>query len=63
MGVFLLVLLVPFGYLLSTGAVSWGPVKQVGARVAGKVLHAAGMPGRDGLDPAARPAEHEEEAA
>jgi hypothetical protein len=60
MGIFLLVLLVPFGYLLSTGAVSWGPVKQVTARVAGKVLHAAGAPGREGLDPAARP---EEEAA
>jgi len=54
MGIFLLVLLVPFGYLLSTGAVDWGPVKQVGARVAGKVLHAAGMPGREGLDPDAR---------
>ncbi|HUV11382.1 MAG TPA: NADH-quinone oxidoreductase subunit A, partial [Acidimicrobiia bacterium] len=27
MGVFLLVLLVPFAYLLSTGAVSWGPVR------------------------------------
>ena len=60
MGIFLLVLLVPFGYLLSTGAVSWGPVKQVTARVAGKVLHAAGTPGRAGLDPSAQP---EEEAA
>jgi NADH-quinone oxidoreductase subunit A len=63
MGIFLLVLLVPFGYLLSTGAVSWGPVKQVTARVAGKVLHAAGTPGRGGLDPAPRPAHEEEEAA
>ena len=63
MGIFLLVLLVPFGYLLSTGAVSWGPVKQVTARVAGKVLHAAGTPGRAGLDPGQRPVPHEEEAA
>ena len=60
MGIFLLVLLVPFAYLLSTGAVDWGPVKQVTARVAGRVLHAAGTPGRDGLDPATRPV-HEAE--
>jgi NADH-quinone oxidoreductase subunit A len=62
MGIFLLVLLVPFGYLLSTGAVDWGPVKHVTSRVAGKVLHAAGAPGRAGLDPAAA-TEEEEEAA
>ena len=29
MGVFLLVLLVPFAYLLSVGALDWGPVRQV----------------------------------
>jgi NADH-quinone oxidoreductase subunit A len=64
MGVFLLVLLVPFGYLLSTGALSWGPVRQVGARIYGRVLHASGTPGRDGLEPAAAPAgEPGEEAA
>src|SRR2546423_12907264 len=33
MGVFLLVLLVPFAYLLSTGALDWGPVKQVTVKV------------------------------
>jgi NADH-quinone oxidoreductase subunit A len=53
MGVFLLVLLVPFGYLLSTGALSWGPVRKVTTRVYGRVLHAAGTPGRAGLEPAA----------
>src|SRR5256885_6208533 len=42
MGVFLLVLLVPFGYLLSTGALSWGPLRKVTARVYGRVLHATG---------------------
>lgn len=52
MGVFLLVALVPFGYLLSTGAVEWGPVRQVIERVGTGVLRAAGMPGRNGLDPA-----------
>jgi NADH-quinone oxidoreductase subunit A len=53
MGVFLLVLLVPFAYLLSTGALDWGPVKQVATRVGATVLRAVGAPGRDGLDPAA----------
>ena len=32
MGIFLLVLLVPFAYLLSTGALDWGPVKQAAKR-------------------------------
>jgi NADH-quinone oxidoreductase subunit A len=53
MGTFLLILLVPFAYLLSTGALDWGPVKQVTARAGATVLRAVGMPGRDGLDPAA----------
>jgi NADH-quinone oxidoreductase subunit A len=60
-GAFLLVLLVPFGYLLSTGAVSWGPVRQMTERLADRrVLRASGTPGRDGLDPA-QP--HDAEAA
>jgi len=61
MGVFLLVLLVPFAYLLSTGAVDWGPAKQITQRVAGSVLRAKGATGRGGLDPAMR--EQTEEAA
>src|SRR3974390_1671478 len=52
MGFFLLVLLVPFAYLLSTGALDWGPVKQVVARAGTTILRAAGAPGRDGLGPA-----------
>ena len=56
MGVFLVVLLVPFAYLLSTGALSWGPVKQVVARAGATVLRAAGAPGRAGLDPTRTPA-------
>lgn len=52
MGVFLVVLLVPFGYLLSTGAIDWGPTRQVLTRMTARVLRAAGAPGRDGLDPA-----------
>ena len=44
MGVFLLVLIVPFAYLLSVGALDWGPVRQVASRVVRPVLRAAGMP-------------------
>jgi NADH-quinone oxidoreductase subunit A len=61
-GVFLVVLLVPFAYLLSTGAVQWGPVRQVAARLSERVLRASGAPGRDGLDPATT-AHVDEEAA
>jgi NADH-quinone oxidoreductase subunit A len=63
MGVFLLVLLVPFAYLLSTGALEWGPMKQGLQRAGAGVLRAAGAPGRTGLDPAVtRPAEPLEDA-
>jgi NADH-quinone oxidoreductase subunit A len=60
MGSFLLVLLVPFAYLLSTGALDWGPVKRVVARAGTTILRAAGAPGRDGLDPAAVAAARED---
>ena len=64
MGVFLLVLIVPFAYLLSVGALEWGPVRQVASRIVRPVLRAAGMP--DGVaDAPERPAgpETETEAA
>jgi NADH-quinone oxidoreductase subunit A len=52
MGVFLLVLLVPFGYLLSTGAVEWGPARRGVTRVAPRrIVRVRGRPGRHGLDP------------
>ena len=38
MSVFVLVLLVPFAYLLSVGALEWGPVKDVVQRLPGRVL-------------------------
>jgi len=38
MSVFVLVLLVPFAYLLSVGALEWGPVRQVLQRLPGPVL-------------------------
>ena len=62
MGTFLLILIVPFAYLLSVGALEWGPVRQVASRIIRPVLRAAGMP--DGV--AAAPtsiSEHVEEAA
>ena len=36
--VFVLVLRVPFAYLLSVGALEWGPVKDVVQRLPGRVL-------------------------
>jgi NADH-quinone oxidoreductase subunit A len=66
-GVFLLVLIVPFGYLLSSGALAWGPVKQViertSERFAERVRYASGAPGRDGLDPSGAPDDAGEKAA
>jgi len=49
MGVFLIVLLVPFGYLLSSGALEWGPVQQTARGVVPRLLRA--RPGTGGLDP------------
>ncbi|MFM8237907.1 MAG: NADH-quinone oxidoreductase subunit A [Actinomycetota bacterium] len=40
MAVFVLVLLVPFAYLLSVGALDWGPVRRVLERAPGPVLRA-----------------------
>lgn len=60
MGVFLLTLLVPFAYLLSTGALDWGPLRRAAGRVGTGVLRASGKPGATGLDPTA---ERREEAA
>jgi NADH-quinone oxidoreductase subunit A len=54
MGVFLLTLLVPFAYLLSTGALDWGPLRRVVGRVSTGVLRASGKPGATGLDPAGK---------
>jgi hypothetical protein len=53
MGLFLLTLLVPFAYLLSTGALDWGPARKLVARVGPGVLRASGKPGAQGLDPTA----------
>ncbi len=50
MSVFVLVLLIPFAYLLSVGALEWGPIKDVIARVPGEVLrtkHAVLDPGAE----------------
>jgi NADH-quinone oxidoreductase subunit A len=61
MGVFLLTLLVPFAYLLSTGALDWGPARRLRTRLRADVLRASGKPGEAGLDP--RSLERETEAA
>ena len=61
MGTFLLVLIVPFAYLLSVGALSWGPVSQVASRIVRPVLRAAGMP--DGVSRQPDTTKPEQEAA
>jgi NADH-quinone oxidoreductase subunit A len=63
MGVFLLTLLVPFAYLLSTGALDWGPIHKLVDRATPGVLRASGKPGAGGLDPAAGAPERDTEAA
>jgi NADH-quinone oxidoreductase subunit A len=60
MGVFVLVLLVPFAYLLSVGALDWGPAKKAISRgVAGALLRTKEAV----FDPNARPTDEEEVAA
>ncbi len=63
MGVFLLTLLVPFAYLLSTGALDWGPAHKLVERLSAPVMRASGKPGADGLDPAAVAPDRDTEAA
>lgn len=59
MGFFLLILIVPFAYLLSVGALDWGPARQVADRVVRPVLRAAGLP--SGVTPP-QPRQEEEAA-
>jgi NADH-quinone oxidoreductase subunit A len=56
MSVFVLALLIPFAYLLSVGALDWGPVKDIVQRMPGPLLRTK----QAVLDPSAVP---EEEAA
>ena len=50
-------------YLLSTGALDWGPISRVAERLVPRVLRAPGQPGAGGLDPARVGAPSESEAA
>jgi NADH-quinone oxidoreductase subunit A len=59
MATFVLVLLVPFAYLLSVGALDWGPVRTVLERVPGPLLRAD----RAMYEPAATRGGESEEAA
>jgi len=58
MAVFILVLLVPFAYLLSVGALEWGPVKETLEKLPGAILRTKAPV----LDPKAA-SESEERAA
>jgi NADH-quinone oxidoreductase subunit A len=53
--VFVLVLLVPFAYLLSVGGLEWGPVKDLVQRLPGPLLRTK----RAVFDPTSRPVEEE----
>lgn len=57
-GVFILVLLVPFAYLLSVGALDWAPVRDVVHRAPGPLLRSKDAV----LDPATAQATREEAA-
>jgi NADH-quinone oxidoreductase subunit A len=58
MSVFVLVLLIPFAYLLSVGALDWGPVKEYVQRVPGRLLRTKEAT----YDPSARVGREEEAA-
>ena len=58
MTVFVLVLLIPFAYLLSVGALNWGPVRNALERLPGPLLRTS----QSRLDPNAIDAEREEAA-
>jgi hypothetical protein len=45
MGLFLISIVVAYGYVLSSGALDWGPARKLTQRVVTPVLRAAGMPG------------------
>jgi NADH-quinone oxidoreductase subunit A len=55
MSIFVLALLIPFAYLLSVGALDWGPVKDVVHRLPGRLLRTK----QPAFDPAAGPAGEE----
>jgi NADH-quinone oxidoreductase subunit A len=60
MGVFLLVLLIPFAYLLSVGALDWGSQRRPGERFAGPLLRtntAVFEPTAAAAEPAVEPGE------
>ena len=61
MGTFLLVLIVPFAYLLSVGGLDWGPVRQITGHVLGPILRPTTVP--SGIPAAADANPSEEEAA
>jgi NADH-quinone oxidoreductase subunit A len=51
MGAFVLVLLIPFAYLLSVGALEWAPTRDVFVRVAGPILRTSAPVLDPALDP------------
>jgi len=56
MGVFLVTIVVAFAYVLSVGALDWGPARKVSAFAAGPVLRASSWPPPEAPEPQPEPA-------
>lgn len=53
MGLFLLAIVIAYAYVLSAGALDWGPARKVSDRALAPVLRAGGRPGRQDTGEAA----------
>jgi len=56
MGLFLVTIVVAFAYVLSVGALDWGPARKVSAFAAGPVLRASSWPPPEAPQPQPEPA-------
>src|ERR1043166_1251276 len=56
MGIFLVTIVVAFAYVLSVGALDWGPARKVSAFAAGPVLRASSWPPPEAPQPQPEPA-------
>jgi NADH-quinone oxidoreductase subunit A len=53
MGIFLVTIVVAFAYVLSVGALDWGPARRMGAFAARPILRASGWPPGEAPEPEA----------
>jgi NADH-quinone oxidoreductase subunit A len=62
MGLFLVAIVVAYSYVLSSGALDWGPARKVGERIVTPVLRASAWPQTRPEPPAGEPGESGEAA-